>query len=203
MDDKKLDSIIFDPDFWPIFKNNYNYYHARIKNGYIAKFYLSEYLKFNDDLSLYSIKDFNALVNIVEEWWLSKIPRKYSTRGYDIMYRGGKLTTNILFFSDHIEVAALYRYPINAYYPLFDESDMYIIGCNGSYYLELKVPDIMQGFPTDQTVDTDLVAEYIKKNHKEYKGVLFMDILEGNDATKISDVYAIFDQKSVMQLTNY
>jgi hypothetical protein len=59
---------------------------------------------------------------------------------------------------------------------------------------------IDSGFTKLKTVDTDLVAEWARKNH--YDGVVFKNVLEGKGSGDTADTIAVFSKSSIVKTEN-
>lgn len=81
--------------------------------------------------------------------------------------------------------------PANIESGTLDLSKPFVVDAKGSSYLEIKTPKAMREFTDWETVDTDLITDWAKKNG--YDGVIIKNVLEGKGASTVADTYAIFD----------
>lgn len=62
----------------------------------------------------------------------------------------------------------------------------------------------MKGESYDGTVSTDNIVDFIKKEKKEYDGIIFLNLFEGSGADVFgsSTIYVSLDKNTVVKLTN-
>lgn len=192
----KLNDIIYDPQFFNIFKNNIQSYHPRIENGLIVKFYLKEFLKYYDINDLSKIKSWDEFVKSIHNVWDKK-----KNSNQEVVYRRGKLNDE-MFFSNNIYVASVYGGVLNAY--ILNFKNPYIIDCKESDWFNIDEPEIMKDVSYDGTVSSDNVVEYIKDKKLNYDGVIFLNLYEGSgaDVFGVSNIYVSLNKNTIINLTN-
>lgn len=192
----KLNDIIYDPQFFNIFKNNIQSYHPRIERGLIVKFYLKEFLKYYEINDLSKIKSWDEFVKSIYNVWDKK-----KNSNLEVVYRRGKLNDE-MFFSNNIYVASVYAGVLNAYILNFKKP--YILDCKESTWFDIDEPELMKGVSYDGKVSTDNVVEYIKDNKLNYDGVIFLNLYEGSgaDVFGASNIYVSLNKNTITNLTN-
>jgi len=170
-------------------------YHGRIKNGYIAKFYLKEFLKFYNVDDLKKIKNWDDFVDLIHNTW-----RKKNNSNNEIVFRSGGYA-DVMYFSNNIYVASVYGGVLNAY--ILNFKSPYILDCKNSSWHNINKPEIMKEIPSD-IVDTDSIVDFILKEKLNYDGIIFLNLYEGSGANVFgpSNVYVSLDKKTVVNLTN-
>lgn len=126
---------------------------------------------------------------------------KKKTAKQEIVFRGGG-EADEMFFSNNIYVAAVFSNRLNAY--VLNFKNPYILDCENSDWMNINEPEIMKGESYDGTVSTDNIVDFIKKEKKEYDGIIFLNLFEGSGADVFgsSTIYVSLDKNTVVKLTN-
>lgn len=196
--DSKSDlySDIIYGDNFNIFKNKIKSYHGRIEDGLIVKFYIREYLKHYDVKELDNLTSWNEFTDAVHDIW----DNQKTTPDQEVVFRRNDSESDVMFFSNDINVASVYRGDLNAY--ILNFKNPYIIDCKDSTWMDIDEPKIMKGTSFDGKVSTDNVIDFMIG--KGFDGVVFLNLYEGSGSEIFgsSNVYVSLDKDNVINLTN-
>jgi hypothetical protein len=152
------------------------------------------------------------------------------TVGKEILYHGGrkkfdievdKIPSNGLFLSNQREVAVVNAMDAGKYYRMkalgadvsrisedkiaefyVDLKHPFIVDARGGSWLNVPVPDEMREevYETMDSIDTDSVAEWAKKNN--YDSAIIKNVVEGKGSMVEGDTYVVFNKNSLIPISH-